>query len=159
MRLSKCAHWRKRLLLARTIHVFLECMAQPMDDICLILGITMETVRSEHSFVEDDSQHSGVCQWHLSLNVSPIHSVAAGNTDWAKCVVQSWTSDVRLLNRFTFPWTASCESDISWFKKSDLSGIWDCRQIFAILYIHVRVCVCVCGYTFALSRYLCYFVY
>lgn len=65
MRLSKCAHWRKRLLLAHTIHVFLECMAQPMADICLIHGITMETVRSNHSFVEDDSQRSALCQWHL----------------------------------------------------------------------------------------------
>ncbi len=65
MRLSKCAHWRKRLLLARAIHVFLECMAQPIDDICLIHGITMETVRSNHSFVEDDSQRSAPCQWHL----------------------------------------------------------------------------------------------
>lgn len=65
MRLSKCAHWRKRLLLAHTIHVFLGCMAQPMADICLIYGITMETVRSNHSFVEDDSQRSALCQWHL----------------------------------------------------------------------------------------------
>lgn len=105
MRLSKCAHWRKRLLLARAIHVFLECMAQPMDDICLIHGITMETVRSNHSFVEDDSQRSAPCQWHLWIE--PILSVAAGNTDWAKCVVQSRTSDVRtrepvhfFINRF-----------------------------------------------------------
>lgn len=42
------------------IHVFLECMAKPMEDKCQIHGITMETVRLNHFFVEDDSQRSAL---------------------------------------------------------------------------------------------------
>lgn len=107
MRLSKCAHWRKSLLLARAIHVFLECMAQPMDVICLIHGITMETVRSNHSFVEDDSQRSAPCQWHQCMWADSLCSMLLvtqiGRNVWSNPELVMFG----LVIRFTFASTGS----------------------------------------------------